>query len=151
MAKKSIFSRSGREFMASAKASLNKRSIYGATPDEPVELVKLDDGSVLNIPESKIYKALEALNVEFEAQVSLGGGRTLGGALADFIIPQAELVIEYQGPFHFSEEGKVRDFWREVARKRHGFEVAYVYEKDLLRLRKRLVEIIGASSLSSMM
>lgn len=150
MAKKSFFTRGGREFMVGAKASLTKRSIYGSA-DEPVELVTLSDGSILNIPESKIYRALEALKIDFDAQVSLGGGRALGGALADFIIPDSELVIEYQGPFHFTSEGKARDFWREVTRKQHGFQVAYIEEKDLIRLRKRLVEIIGAPSLAAMM
>lgn len=150
MAKKSVFTRGGREFMAGARASLKKRNIYGNVGQD-VEQVRLNDGSLLNIPESMCYKALESLKVNFQAQVPLGGGRALGGALCDFVLPDHGIVIEYQGPFHFTNEGQSRDFWRVLARAQAGFYTVYIYEHDLKNLRKRMLEIIGSPSLAAVM
>jgi very-short-patch-repair endonuclease len=150
MANKSVFTRSGREFLVSGKATVRKKALYKLY-EQRIEQVRLNDGSILNIPESAIYRALEDLKITFDAQATLGGGRTLGGALCDFLLPMHNIIIEYQGPFHFTSEGQSRDFWRKLSREQYGYTVAYIYEKDLKRLHRRLIEIVGSPNLASAM
>lgn len=119
-------------------------SRWGRRDVQPVTPITLANGAKLNIPETIIYQALSGLGVTFEAQKSIAGGRTLGGGLIDFWLPQDKIVIEYQGPFHKTDEGRVRDFWREVARKKFGAaRIEYIYEADLDRIHQRLRQIIG--------
>lgn len=117
---------------------------WGRSAQEGVQPMVLANGARLNIPETIIYRALTGLGVLFEAQKSIAGGRQLGGGLIDFWLPQEKTVIEYQGPFHRSDTGVVRDFWREVARKQFGAtRILYVYEADLERIHARLRELLG--------
>lgn len=150
MAKKSILSSTGRRFLAGARSGIQKRGL-AALEKPPVELVRLPTGKMLNGPESQIYRALEDLNANFSAQEVMGGGTTLGGSLADFVLFDHNLILEYNGPFHDSTEGAERDFWRRVAREQAGFMVAYLYERDLVRLHRRLTEIMGAPAVAAAM
>jgi very-short-patch-repair endonuclease len=147
MPKKSSLSSTGKSFLSSGFGVRKRglKSVYKPPPD----LVRLPTGQYLNIPESKVYRALEDLKINFSAQESFGGGRTLGGSLADFVLPDYQLVIEYQGPFHSTSEGSARDFWRRVAREQAGFMVAYLYEEDLINIHRRLKEILGAPATAS--
>jgi very-short-patch-repair endonuclease len=100
-------------------------------------------GHWLNIPESIIYRALQDLGLNFQAQASTGGGRTLGGALVDFLLLDYRIALEYQGPFHDTDMGRVQDFWRVVSRQQAGLRTVYIYQEDLRRIKDRLLEIIG--------
>lgn len=140
MAKKAFISKGGQSFLSGKRASVQKRGIRGltGTVKEQFQPVMVD-GKYLNIPESKIYRALEDLKVDFRAQVPIGGGRVLGGALCDFILYDYNINLEFQGPFHEAEA----DFWRKVAREQAGFMVEYLYDTDLINIHRRLKEIMG--------
>ncbi len=150
MPRKSVFTSRGKGILGGKKVSVSRRGI-SAIYQAPPEQVRLPTGQLLNIPESKIYRALEDLSEEFDAQVPLAGGRTLGGALCDFILPRRSLIIEFQGPFHSYAEGQERDFWRRVTREQAGFMVAYLFDHDLIHLHRRLAEILASPVIAAVM
>lgn len=160
MPRKLRINRRGREFLRGPRFDVRRKTLSvrkgRAEPFVPVVV----DGHALNEPESRIYRGLAALQIPFEAQVSLGPGRELGGALVDFVLPAHGIALEYQGPFHNIGSGPVRDFWRDVTRTQSGLETVYLYENDLKnktgewsvsRLMGRLRELLGSPVRSSLM
>lgn len=145
MPRKSGFTREGRQFIRGTRFDITRRGMR-AGRKEQYELVVLPDGSVLNEPESRIYRALKGMKIPFAAQASLGGGATLGGAKVDFLIYNPPIALEFQGPFHDTAEGQTRDFYRRAAREQYGYRVEYIYQYDMNRLHQRLREIIGWSA-----
>lgn len=138
MKKRSAYSKAGKSALSGQKVSITKKGV-SKVYQSPPEQITLEDGTKLNIPESKIYRALEKLKVNFSSQVPLHGGRVMGGALCDFILWDYRINLEYQGPFHEAEA----DFWRKVAREKSRFIVEYLYERDLINIYKRLRQIMG--------
>jgi very-short-patch-repair endonuclease len=138
----------GKSILRGKKVSVTKRKPIGAYK-APVENVRLSNGKTLNIPESQIYRALEKMHENFSSQVALKGGSTLGGSLCDFVLWDRRLVLEFQGPFHNTDQGREKDFWRKLRREQAGFWVVYLKDKDLINLHRRLWEIMGAPSLAS--
>ena len=97
----------------------------------------------LNGPESRIYKALTQLKINFDVQRNVLGGSILGGARADFILPDYRINLEYQGPFHGVTEGRARDVLRNIGMTSKGYRVVAIFQQDLKRLKPRLLELIG--------
>jgi len=109
------------------------------------------DGKLLTIPESRIYRALEDLKIPFVAQLIIGEGRQLGGGIADFWLPAHGVILEYQGPFHQTDEGASRDFFRKATRMEFGAIVTIpLYEADLDRLHDRILELLGMPMVNSL-
>jgi very-short-patch-repair endonuclease len=145
-----FYTRSGTSFLSGNRASVRKRG-FGSVYTAPRKLAVLDTGKTLNGPESDVFWALKDLKIRFGAQEPIDGATTLGGALADFILFDYSLIIEYQGPFHGQADGVARDFWRKVVREQAGFMVAYLFERDLVRLHRRITEIIGHRAIQAVM
>jgi len=137
-----FLTRTGSQFLRGQRFDLTRKG-YRKRSDEEIPQVVLPDGSVLNKPESIIYRALVGMKVPFQAQASLGGGNVLGGAKVDFLIYNPPIALEFQGPFHDTAEGQVRDFYRRVAREQAGYRPEYVYDSDMKRIHQRLREILG--------
>lgn len=146
----SVFSKSGTAFLSGSRTTVRKRG-FGNVYVAPQKLAVLDNGKSLNGPESRIYFALEDLKIRFGAQEAIGGGTTLGGALADFILFDYSLILEYNGPFHGQADGIARDFWRKVAREEAGFMVAYLGERDLINIHRSITRIVGHRAILAVM
>jgi len=101
----------------------------------------------LNLPESRIHKALTELKIRFQVQRNVLGGGILGGAKADFLLPDYMIDLEYQGPFHGVAAGKARDVLRNLGVASKGYRVVPLYERDLKRLKPRILELIGKPSM----
>lgn len=154
MPRKSRITRSGREYLRGGAKDVRRLDLKfqkGAAVPIEIEIVVVD-GNPLNKPESFIYHALTLMDINFSAQVLIGTGRSLGGGNVDFLLPDYDIALEYQGYFHFSFEGEARDFLRQVTREMRGLEVVYLFERDLTdrlgnwersRLMGRIREIIG--------
>jgi hypothetical protein len=139
----------GRRFLRGPKLHVRKRGLKPLVPQDDTSLV-FDNGHILNIPESKIFRALTELNIPFDAQVQVGPARELGSGLVDFWLPVHGVVIEFNGPFHNTDEGKARDFIRETVRYQRlpGIrEIVYMGYGDLPRLKSRILELIGQSAI----
>ena len=101
----------------------------------------------LNIPESRIHQALVDLKINFQVQRNVLGGGILGGARADFLLPDYKIDLEYQGPFHGVAEGKARDILRNIGVTSQGYRVVPLYQRDLPRIKPRILELIGKPSM----
>jgi len=98
----------------------------------------------LNGPESRIYWALQELGIRFSVQTALLGGNILGGARAEFLLFDYGIDIEFNGPFHGTTEGRARDILRNLTVEKAGFRVIPLFDRDLLDLKRRILEIIGS-------
>mgnify|MGYP003147241188 CR=1 FL=1 len=107
------------------------------------DLPPIDIVPGLNSPESRIYKALKELKINFDVQRNVFGGSILGGARADFLLPDYKINLEYQGPFHGIAEGRARDILRNIGLTSKGYRVVALFQQDLKRLKPRLLEVIG--------
>ena len=135
---------SPRKMMSAPRISIRARKfIRLSRPDLP----PVTQVPGLNIPESRIYKALKELKIRFQVQRNVLGGGILGGAKADFLLPDYMVDLEYQGPFHGVAEGKARDVLRNLGLTSKGYRVVQLYEQDLKRLVPRILELIGKPSM----
>lgn len=97
----------------------------------------------LNIPETEIYRALTELKLNFQTQVPLNGGNFLGGARADFILPDYRIVLDFKGPWHFTAYGTGRDLLKDLVYTESGLTRHTLNDDDMRRLKPRILEIIG--------
>lgn len=97
----------------------------------------------MNQPETKIAYALNDLKIRYRPQSSFFGGSTLGGARADFDLFDYNIVLNYDGPFHGTTEGRARDAIVNQTYVANGKRPISLYERDLKRLKPRIMEIIG--------
>jgi len=97
----------------------------------------------MNKPETFITNALDELKIENIPQYSILGGDILGGGRADWLLPQYFIDLEYAGPFHSTNEGRYRDSLRNQGFLSLGYRVETLYERDLVRVKPRLLEIVG--------
>lgn len=97
----------------------------------------------LNQSESRIYHALRKMNVRFTVQQGFMGGSILGGARADFVLPDFRAVLLHQGPHHLTSAGKARDALVDLTYQQSGYRILRTYEHDLPRLTARLRELLG--------
>lgn len=98
----------------------------------------------MNGPESRIADALDDLRIDYQAQESIYGGSILGGARLDFLLTQYWIDLEYAGPHHSTTEGRARDVLRDLGVTKQGYRVVTLYERDLYRLKPRILEVIGS-------
>lgn len=121
----------------------------GTLRDEPrYAQVTLPNGDTLNIPESRIYYALVDMKYEFVPQKIIGGGRRLGGGFIDFYLPKERVAIEFQGPFHSTDLGVVKDSLRRATRMKFlgaGGRVVEIFDADLDRIHEVLRKRVGRS------
>ena len=150
MPRKSAITPAGKEFLRGGRLSVTKRG-FGPPPEEIFPLVTLPTGETLNSWESEVYQALVDLNVNFDAQVRIGGSRVLGGGLVDFVLIDYNLALEIQGPFHDTVEGPERDFWRNVVRAQAGLMTVYIREDDFIDIHRALTLIMGAPMIAAVM
>src|SRR3990167_4047174 len=97
----------------------------------------------LNQPESRVYWALVEMHINFTIQANFLGGSILGGARADFVLPDYKIVLLYSGPFHDTTYGRGRDILSNMSYQVNGFDVRVIVESDLEDLKNRIREIIG--------
>jgi len=121
------------------KVTLRARKFTIAAPKLPP--VAIVPG--LNDPESRIYNALRELQLNFSVQRGVLGGDVLGGARMDFLLFDYRIDLEYNGPFHDVTAGRAKDALRNLGITRMGYKVETVFERDLPRLKPRILEIIG--------
>jgi len=131
---------SPRKMMSAPRINIRARKLIRLSrPDLP----PVTQVPGLNLPESRIYQALTELKINFQVQRNVLGGGILGGARADFLLPDYKIDLEYQGPFHGVAEGKARDILRNIGLTSQGWRVVPLYERDLKRLVPRILEVIG--------
>jgi len=97
----------------------------------------------MNQPETRIDYALNDLKVRHTAQLGFYGNTILGGARADFDLPDYGIVMNFQGVFHGTTEGRARDVIVNLSYTTSGRRLVFIYERDLKRLKPRILEIIG--------
>ena len=90
-----------------------------------------------------VAHALDALGIRYQAQSTFGGGSILGGGRMDFLLPAYRIDIEYNGPFHGTTEGRAHDLLRNQIVIAKGYRVVGIFQADLARLKKRILELIG--------
>ena len=125
------------DLIVRAKISVKKKSV-------PVTKKEVLTYVGQNVPESMITRALKSLKIKFEAQTQRFGGSILGGAKLDFYLPDYNVDLEYNGPFHGTTEGKARDALRAMALSRDGIRLVIINEFDLPNLKSVILEKIGA-------
>ncbi len=97
----------------------------------------------LNQPETMIYYALQELRINFTSQASMMGGNVLGGARADFLLPDYRVVINFNGPFHETSSGKGRDLLVDITYQAAGYRVEVLTDDDLSDLKGAILRHIG--------
>jgi len=99
----------------------------------------------MNIPETMVANALDELKISYEAQSSFGGGSITGGGRMDFKLPAYRIDLEFSGVFHSTTEGAAHDMLRNQLVIAQGWRVVTLYERDLPRLKPRILEVVGRS------
>lgn len=97
----------------------------------------------MNQPETRVAYALQALKIPYVSQMSFLGGSILGGARADFVLPQYKIVMNYDGPFHGTTEGTARDLLVNQTYIMAGYKVFALHEYDLPDLKNNILRYIG--------
>ena len=98
----------------------------------------------MNEPESIIYDALTKLKIKNTPQQASEGGSSFGGSKMDFFLPDYNVDLEYNGPFHGTTEGKAKDALRTLALAKDGIRLVTIKEFDLPALKRVIMEKIGA-------
>lgn len=110
-------------------------------PAPGLEVITPEPG--LNIPETRIKRALEDLDLNFSVQQEFLGGSILGGLKADFVLNDYGIVLDYKGPHHFTAYGRGRDLLKDLAYGDVKLKRITLDDQDLMRLKPRILEIIG--------
>ncbi len=92
-------------------------------------------GLLMSAPERAVYNALLKLQISFDFQSKMFGGRNVkGGLIADFKIPSLSLIIRVQGEwFHSRSDAKARDMLQKIALTTSGWTVIDILAEDVLR------------------
>ena len=97
----------------------------------------------MNEPESIIYDALTKLKIKNTPQQASEGGSSFGGSKMDFFLPDYNVDLEYNGPFHGTTAGKARDLLRTAALVGKGIRLVVIDQFDLPRIKSVILEKIG--------
>ena len=97
----------------------------------------------MNIPETMVANALDELKITYQAQATFGGGSITGGGRMDFKLPAYRIDLEFAGPFHGTTEGAAHDLLRNQSLISQGWKVVSLYDRDLPRIKPRILEVIG--------
>lgn len=98
----------------------------------------------MNQWESRVALALEELKITYQPQAAFGGGNTVGGSRADFLLPDYRVVILVNGPFHDTTYGRARDVLAEFNYQAAGLRIERIYGSDFSNLKPRLLELLGS-------
>jgi very-short-patch-repair endonuclease len=99
----------------------------------------------MNGTETRLANALDELRVRYIPQVSYFGGDILGGARADFLLPDYQLVLLPDGPFHNTSYGRSRDILSDMTYKQMGLRVVH-FPWDWVQaadVKRRILDLIG--------
>lgn len=140
MPARSPFTKPARKLLVGPRINIRARKVRPPGVQALADIVPVPG---LNIPESRIYYALRELRINFQMQVNAFGGSILGGGRADFLLPDYLIDLEYAGPFHGTTEGRARDVLRNISFEAQGYRIETLYERDLYRLKPRILEIVG--------
>jgi len=136
--------KSPRRLLTAPKIQVRARKVRPGIIELVPDVVPIwIDGKMMNKPETIIYMALNELRIDNVPQFSILGGDILGGARMDFYLPRYEIDLEYNGPFHATSYGNARDALRNIGPASKGIRVEKIYETDLPRIKKRLLQIVG--------
>ena len=125
-----------RYFLGQPKISVKKRGI----PKAKEEVVLI---AGMNQPETLVNNALQELKINFIVQQSKYGGATLGGAKLDFFLPDYNVDLEFNGPFHGTSEGRARDVLRTATLARDGIRLVVIDHLDMDHLKEAIISKIG--------
>jgi len=98
---------------------------------------------LMTTPERAVYNALLKLQIPFEFQSKLMGGREVkGGAIADFYLSDYGLVISVIGEyFHYGRpDVEARDMMQNISLSTQGINTIYIDAEDALRDARYYVE-----------
>lgn len=140
MAKRSRLKTSALRLVTAPRIHIRAHKIRSPRVDD-LPPVRLRPG--MNEPESRIAQALDELKINYTAQTELSGGNVLGGARADFLLTDYRIDLEFSGPYHSTAYGTGRDLLRNLGVARQGYRVVKLYDRDLPRLKPRILEVIG--------
>ncbi len=100
--------------------------------------------SGMNQPETRVAYVLQELGIRFDAQSNFLGGSILGGARADFVLPDYKIVLLVQGPFHSTDYGQARDVLVDATYRSQGFTVVH-FPSTLVdeHLKQHILEMVG--------
>lgn len=92
-------------------------------------------------PEEALRSAMGAAGLSFEFQFP-----TRSGFILDFAFPKEKLVVEVDGPTHYTQAGKKKDRFRDWMLRREGWRILHVHwkriefelPKTVRRIRKEL-------------
>jgi len=98
----------------------------------------------MNQPETRVAMALQELGISFETQSNFLGGSILGGARADFVLPDFRIILLVDGPFHRTDYGLARDVLVDATYRAAGFTVVH-FSTTLVdaNLKQNIVNAIG--------
>jgi len=87
----------------------------------------------LNQVETFVARSLRRLRINFQTQVNFMGGSILGGARADFVLPDYKIVLLPDGPFHRTDYGLGRDMLVDQTYRAAGYTVIHFLSSDVYR------------------
>lgn len=114
-----------------------------ARQPQPLDVPIIVGGQKLNRWEARVWKALLRRNEDWQAQAQIGGRNILGSAKPDFLSERRKIVIEVDGPFHNTIEGRAREFFREADRKNAGYDTLHIEQQDLAQIDSSLRRLLG--------
>lgn len=97
----------------------------------------------MNEWETRVANALDRLRIRYTPQASFLGGSVLGGGRMDFLLPEYQVDIEVNGPFHNTTNTAAHDALRNLGVSVSGLKVVRVGGSDFAQLERRILELIG--------
>lgn len=143
MPAKSPLLKSMQRLGSAPKLSARARKVrinYDPTPVAPVV-----NRPGMNGSETRLANALDGLKIRFVPQASYYGGDQLGGARADFLLPDYRLVVLVDGPFHDTAYGRSRTILSDQTYTAMGLRVVHFpwLWTEAPDLKRKLLELIG--------
>jgi very-short-patch-repair endonuclease len=105
--------------------------------------IKLSNG--LNITENKLFEAMKKIGLNPEIQYQISQMKV------DFAFPEEMIAIEVNGPYHYTEEGKLRDKKRYFVLRKEGWKVKTFTAKSVYynpdEVAKRIATLLISNNL----
>lgn len=94
------------------------------------------------VPELAVMRELDRLNVEYEYQSAMMGGREVrGGLIADFYIPYLSLIISVVGIYYHQDPSRrAQDSIQRTALAGQGITTIYITDEQISRNARYYVE-----------
>lgn len=137
---KSTLTQRGRSFLRKSTIALRPKPLTRKPPPEvpPFELLGMSSY------ELKVFYFLKKRAISFTPQVNFAGGvSVLGGMRVDFLLPDYNLIIRVQGPWHTFAHAKARDELQRTYLLGRGLEILDLWEDDIENLDSVLAAKLG--------